>query len=290
MVERWVLITGPRGFIGGHVARKFKDMGYMVVGLLRDGAKQVVIEGDSICDAWVELSLVSEFLTEKNLVATVHGLDGSLLNVFESNVRMPLRLLDICASFGCSLFLSTDTFFSKAEYDYPHMVPYIYSKRNFASWAKIYCAHNSKMRIINLRLEHVYGPGDKLQKFIPSLIDQLKKNKSFIELTKGEQMRDFIYVDDVAELFTSIIAKSEIISPGFTEHWVGTGEPESIKNLVLMLHKITKSKSEINFGALPYRNGEIMESKGRPIEMLIYGWRPLVSLSEGLISTVGKSD
>jgi hypothetical protein len=48
-----------------------------------------------------------------------------------------------------------------------------------------------------VKIEQVYGPGEKLTKAYPSVILQLLNNCESIALTNGLQFRDFIFIDDV---------------------------------------------------------------------------------------------
>ena len=288
--NKWVLVTGVKGFVGTKVAQKLIKNGYQVVGMMREGFKN----DDSIntfCTNWATLSELSDFFQNKQLFAVIHiatnyGIKGSLIDVLESNVDLPLRLLELCASLSCKIFLTTDTFFGKPEFDYSHMKAYIYSKKDFVHWASLFCEKYSLMRISNLRLEHVYGYGDKLNKFVPDMIQKLQRNQLVIPMSKGEQLRDFIHVDDVANAYLTLLFQGDHLPPGLTEYEVGTGISTSIKDFVELLHKSIGSQSIFNFGDLPYRHNEIMASKAITDKLTQYGWTASTSVFKGLSSTL----
>ena len=152
-------------------------------------------------------------------------------------------------------------------------------------WLKIF---QDKIKIFNLKLEHMYGDKDDFSKFIPFVIRELLLKAKEIKLTKGEQRRDFIYVEDVVNAYKAILHCSDKYSRGFYEYEVGTGIATSIKDVVLLLKTLTlNNETYLNFGALPYRDNEIMESKAN-LEKIKkdIGWEPKISLKDGLKRTV----
>lgn len=63
---------------------------------------------------------------------------------------------------------------------------------------------------------------------------------------------------------------------------VGTGESISIRNLVKKIKIISGSQSVLGFGDIEYRNDEIMDSKAENSNLIDLGWRPFVSLENGI--------
>jgi len=131
--------------------------------------------------------------------------------------------------------------------------------------------------LVILRPSVVYGPGQKSRMFIPSLLDALTKNQPF-RMTKGDQKRDFVYIDDLIE---AILAAA--IKPVTGERInIGSGKSYSLKRAAAIAQKISGSKSSISFD-LPYRQTEIMNylfDISKAAKLL--GWRPRYSLEKGL--------
>jgi len=98
-----------------------------------------------------------------------------------------------------------------------------------------------------------YQPNDKL---LPYLIGKLRKNEE-INLTPGEQKRDFIYIKDFALAIKNILDSSNDIIGNILN--VSYGRGVSIKSIVEYLRKMIDSQSIINLGSLPYRENEMME-------------------------------
>jgi len=169
-----------------------------------------------------------------------------------------------------------------SEEDYPHLNGYVTSKKLFYQLAvKFSKTHQSPF--VNIRLEHVFGPGDGLFKFTSSIIRKMLDDVPEIKLTSGEQLRDFVYVDDVVSAYLKIISSIGVMEKvGMKCFEVGSGAAHSVKDFVTTAHRIIGSKSNLLFGALPYRENEIMCSEANLEALTTLGWRSKVSLEEGL--------
>jgi nucleoside-diphosphate-sugar epimerase len=141
------------------------------------------------------------------------------------------------------------------------------------------------MKTINMQLEHFYGPGCSTSNFITAMLERLKNNESTIDLTEGEQQRDFIYYEDIISAFEVVVNKNETITSGSTFQ-VGSGETLSIKELMLFLKEQTGSGSRLNFGAIPYRENELMVSETDIQALRNLGWKPEYMIKEGLVKMI----
>jgi nucleoside-diphosphate-sugar epimerase len=159
---------------------------------------------------------------------------------------------------------------------------YALTKTQFREW--LYLRRN-EIKIINMQLEHFYGPGCNSSNFITVMIERLKNNEPLIDLTKGEQQRDFVYYEDIVSAFEFVINKNETIATGSTFQ-VGSGETISIKELMLFLKEQIGSSSQLNFGAIPYRENELMVSETNIEPLRGLGWKPECTIREGLLKTI----
>ena len=131
----------------------------------------------------------------------------------------------------------------------------------------------------------MFGENDSPSKFIPHLIDTILREEKFIDMTLGLQTRDFIYVNDVVSAYETIL-KNELKLTNYQEYEVGSGKSFSIRHLAELIKKISNSKTELNFGAIPYREGEIMESVCNNKKLIELGWISKFSLNLGLSKTI----
>jgi nucleoside-diphosphate-sugar epimerase len=140
-----------------------------------------------------------------------------------------------------------------------------------------------KIVCVNIALEHFYGASDNSTKFVSYIVQQLLASIDTIDLTKGEQKRDFIYIDDVISAFLLILNESKQSVSGYFEYEIGTGICISIRDFVELAKKlIGNTHTKLNFGAIPYRNNEVMETHVNTSKLRALGWKPDNLLIDGL--------
>ena len=159
-----------------------------------------------------------------------------------------------------------------------------YAASKVAAWAfgRMYWRAYG-LPIITVRPFQVYGPGQPAGTLIPAAIDAALIGRDF-PMTPGEQVRDFIYVDDVV---TGMIAAAE--APGIKGESIdlGTGQTHAIRQAVTRVWEIAGARGRMLLGALPYRPGEAMRTVADADRAArLTGWRARVSLEDGLRRTV----
>jgi nucleoside-diphosphate-sugar epimerase len=278
-----VLLTGATGFVGGHVARALVAAGWHVHGVIRPSSDFSGLP-DGIeyhLDAAVPPDLFSNVRAVVH-VATNYGRNDPPTGLAQDNTVFPLRLLERAVAAHVPLFVNTDTCFTT---DYKYLRTYTLSKKQFVQWGKILC-DGSDTKFVNLVLQHPYGPGDRPAKFVPAMIKECLSMKEEIWLTPGEQKKDFVYVGDVAQIYRLLLDRIDDLPKGFSEYEVGSGHAVSIRQFVETIHRLTGSKTKLKFGALEYRDGEIMFSQADIARVTALGWKATTSLEEGLRRTI----
>lgn len=283
-MKKRILITGVTGFLGSHLAKALLANGYEVVALKRKSSplRRVESIASSIVFSDVEELDFDRLFSDCGEIdtiihtATCYGRNGeSVSEVFTANTEFPLRLLDAGSRAGVKMFLNTDTILDK------YLNLYALSKNQLLQWGKFFAKHE-KIRFANLRLEHFYGPDDDPTKFSAYVINSCLANVPELRLTKGEQKRDFIYIDDVVSAYLVLLKKLDSIDDKFVEFDVGSGRSVSIKNFVETAHRLVASKTHLAFGAIPYREGEVMHSEADMSGLTALGWRCRYDIEDGL--------
>ena len=100
-------------------------------------------------------------------------------------------------------------------------------------------------------------------------------------MTEGTQKRDFIFVNDVVSAYDVLINNYKQLNQ-FNEVQIGTGLPTSIRKFVQKLKIVSRSQSNLNFGALPLRVNEISESFADITLLNSFGWTPKYNFSAGI--------
>ena len=285
-----ILITGVTGFLGSHLAKFLIENGHSVIGLKRKSSSTSKIDLISdrleLFDIEEGLEFLSSEIDAVIHTATCYGNKGAAASeILSANVIFPLFLMEKAKARNISIFINASTFFCKADDDYGYLNNYIKSKKIFHDFGKSFGDFNG-MKFINVSLEHMYGPGDADSKFITDVTKRFIGHQEVLDFTPGNQIRDFIHVDDVVFAFDRILnyAKSNFEGK-YEEFEVGTGMATSIKDFVSMIHALSNSKTVMNFGALPYRSSEIMYSRANTENLIVKtGWSSRVSMAEGIHS------
>ncbi len=281
-----ILITGATGFLGSNLTKALLSKGYEVHVLKRTQSdlfrlKEVMSSIQTYNIGEAILTDIFEQVKPDMVVhcATDYGrkeVDPSV--VIEANLILPLRLLELCQKNGVKAFINTDTFLDKG------INYYSLSKKQFKEWLATY---SSALICINMTLEHFYGPFDDRTKFVSFIIEKMLARAESIDLTEGNQKRDFVFIDDVIEAFLKVIEQVGTLENGVYEFGVGTNKQIPIRELVEMLQKITdNTTTRLNFGAIPYRKNEVMESNIDTFAIKKLGWEARHSLKDGLLHTV----
>jgi CDP-paratose synthetase len=271
-----ILITGINGYLGSYLAKAL-SVRYKIIGIEYSSENLYRLEGYSFkvySTIEVENIFIENGIDIIIHTATLYGKNNEeLIQMLDSNLNSPLKLLNQALKHKCKLFINTDTVLDR------FISPYALTKRQFQEW--LYLKRN-EIKVINMQLQHFYGPGASSLNFISGMIARLRNNEQQIDLTKGEQMRNFIYIDDVVNAYLTVIEKQNLITDSYSSFQVCTSQLISIKELMILLKRLTSSKTILNFGALSYRENELMQSETNNSVLMSFGWKPSYSIEEGL--------
>ena len=132
-----------------------------------------------------------------------------------------------------------------------------------------------------LRLFSVYGPDDGENWLIPYLINKMLSHET-VDTTLGEQVWDYLYIDDVSKAFSKININEPL---GIVN--LSSATEIKIKDLINTIKKLTNSKSTINFRAIEYRKDKVMYMNGNNAKLKYkLNWSPEISLEFGLLQTI----
>lgn len=165
----------------------------------------------------------------------------------DANYAYPAKLLIDAQSTHCPVFISISTSLP------PDLNLYAFTKSQFSSLGH-FLAKQGKISFISFRCEAIYGPDEPADRFISMVISKLRKNEP-LNLTKGIQHRDFVWINDVVDalLFCSEIPETV---KRYLEISMGSGTAPEIREIVTFLKERLESRSELRFGAVPMRKNE----------------------------------
>lgn len=130
------------------------------------------------------------------------------------------------------------------------------------------------------RIFSLYGPHEHPSRLAASVIRSLLQNE-MAGCSEGRQIRDYLYVTDVAEAFVAIL-EGALCGPVN----IGSGIGIPVRHLVETIGEITGKGKLIQFGAHPANANEPAEIVADIRQLLGTGWKPTTALSSGLTQTI----
>lgn len=307
-----ILITGATGFVGSCLTRRLVEMKYKKRGHTMSPI-EIHIFTRSKSNKWRiadlmghvinhEVDLRDADMVEETVaqirpkiiyhLATYGGFaaqkDASV--IMESNFMGTVNLLSACEKIGFDYFINTGSsseygIKSKPMHENDILEPvgdYGVSK----SAATLFCqsrAFEKGLPVITLRIFSPYGPWDDSQRLIPYVIKLLLRGES-PKLSTPKSVRDYIYIDDVLDVFLQVI---KVPVPKGKIFNVGSGVQYSIGEVVTMITEIIGNGVEPVWGKVSSQRPEpdtwVADIKKAKTEI---GWFPSTSLRAGLNKTV----
>jgi nucleoside-diphosphate-sugar epimerase len=269
-----IFVTGATGFIGSHFVNRAHTAGNLIIALRRsmESHPRIELERQPV---WITKSLAE--VSEDDLAGAdclVHlaavGVSpraAAWEELLRWNVAVPPKPLEPAARAGVKRWVVAGSF---AEYgrsaerfefippEAPLEPTYSYAASKAAGsvlFRALAVEHAAELSY--LRLFSVFGEGQHASNLWPSLRRAARAGED-LPMTPGEQVRDFISVEQVVAALLEATTDTSI-KPGAPRIGnVGSGRPQTVRQFAETWWRRWEAPGRLLFGALPYRDGEVM--------------------------------
>ncbi len=306
-MKRVVVITGAAGFIGSHLAGRFLQEGWRVIGIdnLLTGSLENIQDYFSNPDFVFVKYDVTNFLYVKGDVHLIlhFACPASPVDYLNHPIHTmkvdsigTLHALGLAKEKGARFLLAS----SSEIYGDPEVHPqredywgnanpigmrsvYVEAKRfSEALSMAYYRVHGIDVRIA--RIFNTYGPRMRIDdgRVIPNFVKQALLGEDITVYGDGSQTRSFCYIDDMVEGLYRLAVKDGLAGEVFN---LGNPDEHTIIELAELIKEMTGSSSRIVHRPLPQddprrRRPDITKAREK------LGWEPRITLKEGLKETI----
>lgn len=286
-----IFITGATGFIGKHLVNKLIQEGNLVtINLYGEEQSPFTNEVKTYRLAKSDITTDILFLQQgaydgiihlASLYLTIHKPEEAV-KLIDSNVGFSTYILECAAQAHINWFINTGTFWQNFQNaDYSPVNLYAATKQAFESIARYYI-ETEQIRFVTLRLCDTYGPNDTRPKIF-NLWERIARTGETLDMSAGEQLIDISFIDDIINAFTLLANHLQHNHPQVTAgdvYAVKADKRYTLKQLAAIYEEATGTKLNINWGAKPYRDREVMIpwEKGE----VVPEWRPKATISSGI--------
>jgi len=281
-----IVVTGSVGFIGFHLSKKLlQDKKSTIIGIDSIGSyystqikkKRLALLNKNKNFKFIKANLNKKKKIEKifekfkpNIVLHIAGQPGVLYsfknpNSYKiNNINATKSICNVSKKFNVKkfIFASSSSVYGDQK-KFPIKESYKKKPKNYYAKTKLKCEEIikktflfSNTNFIIFRFFTIYGPFGRPDMFIHKLLDHIRKKKKISLHNKGQNFRDFTYIDDVVKIFMYTI-KNNIKSNTVN---ICRSKPIKTLTLVSLIEKIYKKSSKKNLTG--FIRGEMLKTHG----------------------------
>lgn len=258
-----VIVTGANGFIGTAVIKELFKKGYEVTSIIKDENEDISqissLSKIVYCDL-SEFPSLSGKIRHDDYDAFIHfawigsaGIARGDYVLQLNNSKYSCDAVHVAHNVGCRKFIIAS---SIMQYEAIASINNSISLgvNSIYSIAKFTATHLTRIIANSLNIGHisavisnVYGIGENSPRLINTLIKKLLAGEH-VPVTEGNQMYDFIYIDDAAKAFCCMVDAGK----SGKDYYIGSGKPKPLKLFLEQLQQIVAPTVALGFGEVPF--------------------------------------
>ncbi|MEK7794843.1 MAG: NAD-dependent epimerase/dehydratase family protein [Candidatus Hydrogenedentota bacterium] len=219
-----ILVTGATGFLGGHLVRRFLDMGQPVRATGRNLKTGLEIQAAGADFRPVDLRDRAGMISAcEGVAAVVHSgalssAWGRYTDFYDINVRGTENVIEACITHGVArlVYISSPSVMTRPEDQFglsesdtlPETFVSMYSETKKLAEDRVNAARANELKAVILRPKAIYGPGDNA--IFPRLIEAASKKRLPI-IGDGEAVTNLTHVNDVVEAIILALTRDEAL-------------------------------------------------------------------------------
>lgn len=298
-----ILVLGANGFIGSHIVDSLAKAGHTVRAFDRFSSDRVLFDkvdnvelyaGDYLNNTDLEGALKGvKYVFHFISTTTPATAENNPTIDIDTNIRRSVELLQLCvaakvervlfASTGGAIYGVADSEEPHKEEDAPEPVsPYAIGKLTVENYLRYFKVKHG-LDSISFRISNPYGqrqPFNRKQGVIPIFLENIIRDKPVTVLGDGSMVRDYIYVNDLADMITNMFDKSH----RHDLYNLGSGEGIDLNSLLGSIEASTGRKAIVESREIPatYVQKVVLDTTRFKSE---FNSSPATSLLDGLKST-----
>ena len=176
-----------------------------------------------------------------------------------SNYRTPLEVIRN-KSTKDTLVINTSTYIQNYEGKIGNTVEKYGASKELLSKSLRSDAELGQYKVVDLFLFTLYGPGDRENHLVPLLLSLIHQ-PARLELSEGNQLINFLYVDDAVD---NIVNALLLNAPGYNPYCLWNDDYVTVKQLVSTIENVFKVDLPVEWGAKDYAGHEMFTPWERP--------------------------